>query len=82
MYATINLPGSSHFQYMGPATKQECEEWIDKTVKEYLQYNLLTSTLPRNIITNKEAAKWKWLDGSKVFPDYFVDSTDPQMAYY
>ena len=72
MFATINLPGSNCFYYYGPANKKECEVWIDETVDRLLNKRgrSLTSTLPRQIISNKEAAKWKYLDGSHVF-DYF-----------
>lgn len=67
MYATINLPGSSHFDWYGPATKKECQEWLDKTVNKMLETELLTSTLPRRIISNKEANSWKYASGAKVF---------------
>jgi hypothetical protein len=73
MYAQINIPGSSHFQCFGPASKQECRNWLDKTVSELLETELLTSTLPRLIISNKLAEKQKYLDGSRVFgyPDHW-----------
>ncbi len=74
MWAQVNLPGSSHFRYYGPATKQECQDWIDKTVNDLLKTELLTSTLPRFIISNKEAAKVKYLDGSKVFRQDSLDN--------
>lgn len=67
MFAQINLPGSRHFRYFGPATRQECQDWLDKTTEKLLETELLTSTLPRLIISNKVAAKAKYLDGSKVF---------------
>lgn len=67
MFATINLPGSSHFEYYGPATKSECEQWLETRVAELLETNLVTSTLPRRIISNKEARTWKYRDGSYVF---------------
>lgn len=69
MYATINLPGSSHFKYFGPASRADCEAWINQTVKDMLRFELLGVTLPRQIISNKDAAKWRYRDGSRVFRD-------------
>lgn len=66
MYATINLPGSTHFEYYGPASKIECEAWLEKRVSKLTQTELLTSTLPRRIVSNKEAESWRYRDGSKV----------------
>lgn len=68
MFAQINLAGSSHFQQFGPGTKKECQQWLDTTSQEYIEIgNLLTSTLPRLILTNKEAEKEKYRSGSHVF---------------
>jgi len=66
MYATINLPGSSHFEYYGPASKTDCQNWIHGRVRSLLQTELLTSTLPRRIVSNKKAEAWRYRDGSKV----------------
>lgn len=67
MYATINIPGSIHFKTFGPATRKDCEVWIERTVEKYLETEQLSTTLPRMIITNKEAKKWRWEDGSPIF---------------
>lgn len=67
MFAIINLPGSSHFSSFGPASKKACEAWIEQEVSNMLKTELLSSTLPRQIISNKEARKWKYMDGSRVF---------------
>jgi hypothetical protein len=66
MYATINLPGSSHFEYYGPASKAECEAWLERRTEKLLQTQLVTSTMPRRVVSNKEAESWKYLDGSRV----------------
>jgi len=34
MYGIINIPGSTHFQWFGPATKAECNKWVDDIWKE------------------------------------------------
>jgi hypothetical protein len=68
MYATINLPGSTHFHWHGPATRQACEAWLDRTVQRLLRTELLSSTMPRRVISNKEARTWRWRDGSRIFP--------------
>jgi hypothetical protein len=73
MFAFINLPGSRHFQYYGPASKADCKNWLEKTRKSLLRTELLTSTLPYGLISNKEAAKVKYRDGSNV---YRIDSLD------
>lgn len=68
MVATVNLPGSSHFAYF-VGTKKECEEWLDLTAEEYknrFQGTWFNAFSPAQIISNKEAAKWKYRDGSKV----------------
>lgn len=67
MFAVINLPGSYHFSSFGPASKSDCEKWLDEEIKDMLRTELLSSTLPRQIISNREAKKWKYRDGSKVF---------------
>jgi len=66
MYGAINLPGSHHFECYGPATTAECEAWLARRVKKLLETQLITSTLPRRIVTNKIAESWKYFDGSRV----------------
>jgi hypothetical protein len=68
MVATVNLPGSSYFAYF-VGTKKECQQWLEDTQNEYQNrfegtwYNAYS---PARITTNKDASKWKYLDGSKV----------------
>lgn len=66
MYATINLPGSSHFEYYGPATRQLCQDWLNRTLAKRSETELITSLLPQRIVSNQEAESWRYLDGSKV----------------
>lgn len=69
MYGTINLPGSQHFDYYGPAPKAECEEWILAKEREHkdLYGGAWASTfLPARIVPNKEAERWKYRDGRRV----------------
>lgn len=66
MYATINLPGSSHFEYYGPASKAECQEWLNRRVAKLQETQLITSLMPQRIVSNKDAESWKYLDGSRV----------------
>ncbi len=66
MYVTINLPGSRHFEYYGPATRLECAAWLDRRVEKLLETEQVTSILPRRIVSNKDAQSWKYLDGSRV----------------
>ena len=66
MYATINLPGSSHFEYYGPASKGECETWLNARVAKLRETEQVTSLLPQRIVTNKDAESWRYVDGSQV----------------
>ena len=69
MYATINLHGSSHFDYHGPATKEECAAWLDKKKAEYQDSfggNWVGAYMPATIITNRTAERMKYRDGTRV----------------
>ena len=66
MYATINLPGSSHFDYFGPASKQQCEAWLRARVAKLSETELMASLLPQRLVSNRDAESWKYLDGSRV----------------
>lgn len=66
MYATINIPGSSHFEYYGPASKTECEGWLNRRLERLLETEQVTSTMPRRIVPNRDAESWKYLDGNRV----------------
>lgn len=69
MYATINLPGSNHFQYYGPSTRKDCAAWLEeqKTRHQDEHGGTWTSTyLPARIVSNREAESWKYRDGSRV----------------
>lgn len=87
MYAAINLPGSSHFHYFGPATKQECQEWLRTTVERLSRTESATSLLPQRIVTNRDAESWRYRDGSRVCcpyegatPDDCPDCGKPEWA--
>ena len=69
MIATVNLPGSSHFEWYH-GTKKECEKWLEKmadTYRERFEGAWYNAYSPANIITDKESRKWRWRDGDKVF---------------
>ncbi len=69
MIATTNLPGSSHFAHFR-GTKAECTEWLTKRenrckdIHGGLWYNVYS---PADIIAEREAKKWRYRDGTKVF---------------
>lgn len=70
MYATINLPGSQHFRYHGPATRAECEAWLNEQKQSYQDRfggAWFGAYAPARIITNKVARSWKYRDGNRVF---------------
>jgi hypothetical protein len=69
MYALINLPGSSNFEFFGPDSKAECQDWLTAQEKYHKENHggLWTSTFfPARIVTNKEAESMRWRDGSKI----------------
>lgn len=73
MFAYTNLPGSSYFETYGPATKKECEEWLDEKAEEHKQRsggNWWSTYGPGTIITNAEAKAMRWQDGSRVFSEF------------
>jgi hypothetical protein len=69
MYATVNIPGSSHFDYYGPASKTECQEWLSWKLEQHkaIHEGAWTGTyLPDEIISNKRALSWRYQDGTRV----------------
>ena len=66
MYATINIPGSVHFEYYGPDKKRSCEQWLKARISVLSRTKLSTNLLPQRIVSNKKAERWKYRDGSKV----------------
>jgi len=66
MFATINIPGSFHFEYYGPASRSECAAWLSKRVARLEQTQQITSLLPQRIVSNREAESWRYRDGSPV----------------
>lgn len=68
MVATTNLPGSKYFNYF-IGTRKECEEWLDCKADEFKKMDQglwYACYSPAKITSNKEAAKWKYRDGTKV----------------
>lgn len=76
MYATINLPGSSHFRYFGPETRAECKRWLDAWEPVYQGTHggvWINCFYPARIITNKEAKSMRWQSGLRVITDPCYD---------
>ena len=72
MYALVNLPGSQNFDWFGPASKSECEAWLEeaKIFHQDRYGGLWTSTYyPARIVPNKEARAMRWRDGNRVIRD-------------
>ncbi len=74
MYGTINIPGSSHFEYFGPASKRDCQSWLKTRTDELSRTELATSLLPQRIVSNMEAESWRYLDGSQVCTPQLSDA--------
>lgn len=69
MYATINLPGSTHFEYSGPASRKECEDWLEeKKIEHQEKYGgvWVSTYFPARVVSNKDVLKWTYRDGTKV----------------
>ena len=81
MYATINLPGSRHFEYYGPASKAECQEWLTARVAKLQETELITSLMPQRIVSNKDAESWKYLDGNRVIDPHQLTKADLEEIY-
>lgn len=75
MYAIIGLPGSTHHEYEHfPATRstvrevrQEAEAWLERRYQEKLDANPACSDFPTEIISDREAARVRYLDGRRVY---------------
>ncbi|TXH48798.1 MAG: hypothetical protein E6Q97_24085 [Desulfurellales bacterium] len=68
MIATVNLPGSSHFNYFR-GTKTECEQWLADMESEYQEQfggTWWNAYAPARITNEKTARTWKYRDGSRV----------------
>lgn len=74
MYATINIPGSSHFEYHGPASRSECQAWLKTRTAILSQTEQITSLMPQRIVADKEALAWKYRDGSQVIRPRLSDA--------
>lgn len=66
MVASINLPGSSHFDYF-VGTKKACEEWLEKKIKQAGIFHVS----PVQIKPNKAWRKERYRDGSPVIPEVY-----------
>ena len=66
MYAVINIPGSSHFEYHGPDTRANCEAWLSARVEVLGRTELVTSLMPQRILSNRAVAEWRYRDGTRV----------------
>jgi hypothetical protein len=67
MYAILNIPGSSHFEYHGPDTRTHCQRWLDARVAALQARGEQPSALwPQRVLANRLVERWRYLDGSRV----------------
>ena len=66
MYAVINIPGSSHFEYYGPDTRRACAGWLTERIATLATTEQMTSLMPQRILPNKEVERWRWRDGTRI----------------
>jgi len=65
MFAMIDLPGGQHFDYHGPVTRAEAQDWIERRTREIADAN--PGQYPRGaILSNKAALRMRYQDGSKI----------------
>ena len=68
MIATVNLPGSQHFDYH-VGTKQDCEAFL---LQKEIEYKArfggawYSAYSPARIVPNSVGRRWKFRDGSNV----------------
>lgn len=70
MVAIIGYPGSSHHRWERFSDKKEALDWLEKTGREMYERmggwpDALSS---QRVISEKEAAKCYYRDGSKIYP--------------
>ena len=68
MFAQINLAGSQQFRTYGPSDKSDCQYWLFIETRKMINNGIAyTDTYPRLLLTNAEAKKARYKDGSHVF---------------
>ena len=76
MIGIIGLPGSihhewKHFPRRGTVDGETVKEWVGRRWREKLERNSALGTLPTEIISDREARRRKFSDGSDCYPlDY------------
>ena len=72
MVATTGMIGSKDFEHF-IGTKAECEDWLEERAIE-LQHHYGGSWYraysPAQILSNKEAKKLRYRDGTRVIPEF------------
>ena len=67
MVAFFGLPGASQFSYAVVGTRGEGQRWLEKQVARHGETQESLNNLRQSrIVSNKEAAKWRWRDGSRI----------------
>jgi hypothetical protein len=67
MYAVVNIPGSGHFTFFGPASRDECRYWLCTYTRRQEATELPGSLLPQRIVSNREFESWRWADGTPIY---------------
>ena len=68
MIATIGLPGGAHHRWTRVKTRKEAAIWLEKAQDRLEARNRAAHPQPTCVLTEKEAARVRWQDGSKVYP--------------
>jgi len=70
MIARFGLPGSSLFSWRHVATRSEGEAWLDAHLSELGEsQGTLSARRQSDVLTEKEAANYRWQDGTKIYSD-------------
>lgn len=86
MYAVIGTPGSVHHKWAkfeveshgsAVACKQAALNWLERASEKLAQDHPAAFPQPTCVITNKEARKVRYQDGTRVYEDSFLDCHIP-----
>jgi hypothetical protein len=65
MIATVGTPGGEWFAYKRFRSRKKAQQWCKAKLREWRNRGV---TITRGLVlTNREAWRWRWLDGRRLF---------------
>lgn len=80
MIALFGLPGSSQFSFRRVATRAQGYAWFAAIVAANETQATLNARRQSRVLTNREAATLRWLDGSQIVSDETIAEADADEA--